>query len=60
MKETIFNEKCYAEGFKAWYEHARRNYISSISNPYPKESNEWKNWNKGWNINQKGIEKCSD
>lgn len=46
---TIMNWEAYNQGFAAWDEYLKTNI--KPGNPYPKESEPWYSWNRGWNSN---------
>ena len=41
------NWKVFREGFNLCVKHNRN--TAKVQNPYPKDSEDWKDWNRGWN-----------
>jgi len=45
----------YGQGWTAWNKYFASNWTEKGSNPYKEDSDEWKAWNRGWNMNDKGT-----
>ena len=45
----------FSEGWSKWNIYFESNWKEKPSNPYEIESEEWKAWNRGWNLNVKGV-----
>lgn len=51
------NHQPYTEGQQAWNRYADSNWKEKDENPYEEGSDDWKDWNRGWNTNMRGIER---
>ena len=50
------NWKAYEEGFEAWGKYYRSGWKKRDINPYKKDTDKWRGWNRGWNTNQVGLD----
>lgn len=55
MQQYYYNTKEYKEGWDAWDRHYYSEYKTRDKNPYEINSEDYYNWNRGWNSNLKGI-----
>jgi hypothetical protein len=52
---TEINQAQFDEGWQAWNKYAGSGWQVKPTNPYKIETPEWYSWNKGWNLNDKGL-----
>lgn len=55
---SIFSETLqpqFNEGWKAWQDYVESGWKNKKKNPYKKNTSEWYSWNKGRNLNDKGL-----
>ena len=51
-----YNWTIFSEGWSKWNIYFESNWMEKPLNPYEKESDDWRAWNKGWNLNNKGTD----
>ena len=47
--------KAFSEGCEAWNVFAKSRWRTKNKNPYKPKTNSWYSWNKGYNMNDKGL-----
>lgn len=51
----MYNIKAFQEGWKSWNAYFLSGWVKQFKNPYKKDTENWRLWNRGWNTNFKGI-----
>lgn len=55
MDLNNYNSKPFQEGKESWNGYYVSCWKLKAENPYKKDCENWRLWNRGWNTNFKGI-----